>query len=81
MRLLLFGRLGDIGAHLNGATIPLEIGTVADVMAWTEQHNEALFKALHGPGVRIAVDQHFVDADAPVTARSEVAFMSPLSGG
>jgi molybdopterin converting factor small subunit len=81
MRLLLFGQLRDVAEHLNGAVVPLASGAVRDVVEWTRNESEALFAALHRPGVRFAVDQHFVDLDARVHADSEVAFMSPLSGG
>ena len=81
MRLLLFGQLRDVAEHLNGAIVPLTAGAVRDVVEWTRNESEALFSALQRPGVRFAVDQHFVDLDARVHADSEVAFMSPLSGG
>lgn len=81
MRLLLFGQLRDVAAHLHGASVPLNAGVVSDIVAWTREASEPLHDALQRPGVRFAVDQHFVELDACVRRDSEVAFMSPLSGG
>jgi len=81
MRLYLFGRLRDLAGHLHGATAPLAHGSVADLIAWASAESPELGAALKQAGVRFAVDQHFVDISAPVRGDSEVAFMSPLSGG
>jgi molybdopterin synthase sulfur carrier subunit len=41
----------------------------------------ALGEALAGPGVQVALDQVIVRGDAPLNARTEVAFLPPMSGG
>jgi molybdopterin converting factor small subunit len=81
MRLYLFGRLRDLAEHLHGAAPPLGDANVADLIAWASAQSPELGAALKQPGVRFAVDQHFVDIGASVGRDSEVALMSPLSGG
>ena len=43
--------------------------------------DRALGEALAGPGVQAAVDKAVVRGDVALTARSEVAFLPPMSGG
>lgn len=77
-RVLLFGRLSDIaGWHERD----LEGDSLFALRARLAEEDEALGRALGGPGVQIALDQEIVRGDAAVTARSEVAFLPPMSGG
>jgi molybdopterin converting factor small subunit len=80
-RLLLFGQLRDYAATLHGADVELPAASVADVLMWLEHNHPELGQALKRPGVRFAVDHCFADAGTAVSPDSEIALMSPLSGG
>jgi molybdopterin synthase sulfur carrier subunit len=80
----------------NGIRIRLFAG-LREQAGWAEQHwpmpaaSEApptpqqLWDALELPGplssVRIAINQQFSDADAPLKPGDELAFLPPISGG
>jgi molybdopterin synthase sulfur carrier subunit len=75
----------------------LLFGRLSDVAGWREREVESAFlsalrqrlaaddpdlgAALAGPGVQVALDQVIVRGDAPLNARTEVAFLPPMSGG
>ena len=44
-------------------------------------HDTALGEALGGVGVQAAVDHAIARGDPVLTARSEIAFLPPMSGG
>lgn len=77
-RVLLFGRLADLAGWRERE---MEGETLFALKTSLAAANEALAEALSGPGVQVALDQEIVRGDAPVTARSEVAFLPPMSGG
>lgn len=77
-RVLLFGRLADLAGWRERE---MEGETLFALKTSLAATSEALAEALSGPGVQVALDQEIVRGDAPVTARSEVAFLPPMSGG
>ena len=77
-RVLLFGRLADLAGWRER---DIEGDTLAALRLRLAEEDEALGEALAGPGVQVALDQEIVRGDAAVTARSEVAFLPPMSGG
>ena len=77
-RVLLFGRLADLAGWRERE---IEGDSLSALKSCLAEENEALGEALSGPGVQIALDQEIVRGDAAVTARSEVAFLPPMSGG
>jgi molybdopterin synthase sulfur carrier subunit len=81
MRLLLFGQIRDSAEHLHDTEIISSARSVRELMGWLCQSDADLARAFDRAGLRVAVDQCFVDFDAAITPQSEVAFMSPLSGG
>ncbi len=81
MRLFLFGSLRDCAEHLHGVELDAGAETLQQLLDWIGQHHEPLSQAIARPGVRFAVDQVFADRNAPLFPDSEIAFMSPLSGG
>lgn len=81
MRLLLFGQVRDGAEHLHGAEIDCDARSVRELVAWLRAGDKEFAIALERPGLRYAVDQHFAQLDTMVTPQSEVALMSPLSGG
>ena len=80
-RLLLFGQLREYAETLHGADIEAGATSMAELLGWLNQHHPELGQALRRPGVRFAVDGGFADAETAILPRSEVALMSPLSGG
>jgi molybdopterin converting factor small subunit len=80
-RFLLFGQLRDYAATLHGADVELPATSMAEVVAWLERNHPELGEALKRPGVRFAVDRCFADPGTAVSPQSEIALMSPLSGG
>jgi molybdopterin converting factor small subunit len=58
---------------------------VVDVATLWRRLQESLpadaFAALHGGGVRIAVNQELIEHDATLRAGDEVAFLPPITGG
>ena len=80
-RLLLFGQLRGYAEGLHGAEIETSATSMSDLLNWLGQHHPELSEALARPGVRYAVDGFFADTKTPILPRSEIALMSPLSGG
>lgn len=79
-RILFFGSLGD-AAGCAELQCDVALADVDAVRAWLTARDPRLGDALHAPGIRVAVDQHFARFDTPLAAPREIAFMSPLSGG
>ena len=80
-RVLLFGRLSDVAGWRSRE---LEAGSIAALTALTallSDEDADLAEALARPGVQVALDQEIVRGDAALTARSEVAYLPPMSGG
>jgi len=75
---LLFGRLAD-AAGWRERTV--EADSLSALRATLAALDAALGEALSGPGVQAAVDKAIVRGEAALTARSEVAFLPPMSGG
>jgi len=80
MRVLLFGRLGDLaGWRERVFDDPPE--SLAALRARIAAEDPALGAAIGGPGVQTAVDQAIVRGEACLSAAAEVAFLPPMSGG
>jgi molybdopterin synthase sulfur carrier subunit len=79
-RVLLFGPLRDLAGwrERDLEPPPASLYALRDLLA---AEDADLGAALLGPGVQIALDQVLVRGDAALTARSEVAFLPPMSGG
>ena len=77
-RVLLFGRLSDIAGWRERDIDSASLGALRDLLAGED---EGLAQALAAPGVQVALDQAIVRGDATLSARSEVAFLPPMSGG
>ncbi|HEY3951547.1 MoaD/ThiS family protein [Phenylobacterium sp.] len=77
-RVLLFGRLADVAGWRERQVDCISIRTLRDLLA---AEDEALGQALAGKGIQVALDQAIVRGDASLTAKSEVAFLPPMSGG
>jgi sulfur-carrier protein len=77
-RVLLFGPLRDLAGWRERE---VDAGSLAEIRAILTAEDAALGEALCGPAVQVAVDQAIVRGEAALTARSEVAFLPPMSGG
>lgn len=76
--MLLFGRLADVAGWREREVDCLSIHRLRDQLA---SEDGVLGEALAGKGVQVALDQAIVRGDVPLTAKSEVAFLPPMSGG
>ena len=77
-RVLLFGRLADVAGWRERQ---VEAASISALRALLSGEDDALAQALGGPGVQVALDQAILRGDAALSARSEVAFLPPMSGG
>ncbi|WP_293677987.1 MoaD/ThiS family protein [uncultured Phenylobacterium sp.] len=77
-RVLLFGPLRDLAGWREREVAATSLAELRSLLA---AEDADLGAALGGKGVQIAVDQAIVRGDAPLTTRSEVAFLPPMSGG
>ena len=80
MRVLLFGRLGDLAGWRERAVEPPP-ASLAALRALLAGEDAALGAALGGPGVQTAVDRAIVRGEARLSPMAEVAFLPPMSGG
>jgi molybdopterin synthase sulfur carrier subunit len=80
MRVLLFGRLGDLAGWRERSFDPAP-ATLTALKALIAAQDAALGAALDGPGVRAAVDKTIVGGETALAAGAEVAFLPPMSGG
>ena len=79
-RVLLFGPLRDV-AGWRERDLPEAPATLFALRALLAHEDPALGAALSGRGVQTAIDQAIVRGDAAIGARTEVAFLPPMSGG
>jgi molybdopterin synthase sulfur carrier subunit len=80
MKVLLFGRLGDLAGWRERSFEPAPISLTA-LKALIAAQDAALGAALEGPGVQAAVDKVIVRGETTLAAGAEVAFLPPMSGG
>jgi molybdopterin synthase sulfur carrier subunit len=79
-RVLLFGPLRDI-AGWRERDLPDAPATIYGLREFLSREDATLGEALARRGVQIALDQAIIRGDAAIGSASEVAFMSPMSGG
>jgi molybdopterin synthase sulfur carrier subunit len=77
-RVLLFGRLADVAGWRDRV---IESPSVSALRRLLSAEDAQLAAALAGPGVQVAIDQAIVRGDAALSAKAEVAFLPPMSGG
>jgi molybdopterin synthase sulfur carrier subunit len=77
-RVLLFGRFSDLAGWRERE---IESPSLSALRSRLATEDTDLGKALAGPGVQVALVQVIVRGDAPLNARTEVAFLPPMSGG
>ncbi|MET0295227.1 MAG: MoaD/ThiS family protein [Phenylobacterium sp.] len=79
-KVLLFGPLRDVAGWRERELDPPP-ASIAALKRSLGLEDPQLAEALAGPGVQVALDQQIVRGDRPLSAASEVAFLSPMSGG
>lgn len=77
-RVLLFGPLRDLAGWRER---DIDSPSLVALRTFLAGEDAELGAALGGPGVQVAVDQALVRGDIGLSARSEVAFLPPMSGG
>lgn len=80
MRVLLFGRLGDLAGWRERSFDPAP-ASLAALKALIAAEDASLGAALDGKGVQTAIDKAIVRGDACLTPTAEVAFLPAMSGG
>ena len=80
MKVLLFGRLGDLAGWRERSFDPAP-SSLSALKALIAAQDAALGAALDGLGVQAAVDRAIVRGEATLAAGAEVAFLPPMSGG
>jgi molybdopterin synthase sulfur carrier subunit len=72
-------RIGSGGERL---VLPDGLSTVADLLDWLATRSPGHAAALADRGaIRIAMDEDFVSADAPLGNPREIAIFPPVTGG
>ena len=77
-RVLLFGPLRDLAGWRERE---VAAASLSELRSFLAAEDADLGAALGGKGVQIAVDQAIVRGEVALTAKSEVAFLPPMSGG
>jgi molybdopterin synthase sulfur carrier subunit len=73
---------GKTGIGEEDVTPPAEVTDVAGLVRWLKTRGPGFEDAFQNMEVvRAAVNQEFVELDAPVKAGDEVAFFPPVTGG
>ena len=63
-------------------TLPENIKTAADLVAWMQTRGDTFEAAFANPdAIRLAFDHVHVKRDAPIGAAREIAFFPPVTGG
>lgn len=71
-----------IGRGQETVSPPDEVATVGELVSWLEDRGPEYQAAFAKRDViRIAIDQKYVSADAPLQGAKEVAFFPPVTGG
>jgi len=83
VKLLYFAWVREkIGRGSEEVTLPDNVETVADLVAWLKTRGPEFGEAFARPEiVRAALDKSHVKSDAPVLGAREIAFFPPVTGG
>jgi molybdopterin synthase sulfur carrier subunit len=78
-RVLLFGALRDLAGWRE--QIFEGVSDLAGLRSDITRLYPDLAEAISGPGVQVAVDKALIRGNSLLSARAEVAFLPPMSGG
>ena len=83
MRLLYFAWVKEkVGRASEEVTIPENVATVAELIAWLKSRGPEFANAFEREHViRAAIDQSHVRHDARIGGAREIAFFPPVTGG
>ncbi len=82
IKILFFGALRDAaGCAEMHCALPAHVGTPEALRDWLAERDPILGEAVRKRGVRVIRDHAFCAFDDTLADASEVAFVSPLSGG
>jgi sulfur-carrier protein len=83
IRLVYFAWVRErIGKTDEEVDLPVEIGTVADLVQWLKGRGEEYEYAFENESVvRAAIDHAHVKPDAAIAGAREIAFFPPMTGG
>ena len=80
MKLLYFAAVREaVGKGEESLVLPVEVRTIGDLSRFLEEHRPELRGRLGS--IRFAINESFVDPDAPVGPGDVVALIPPVSGG
>lgn len=83
MEILYFAWVRErIGVEAETVELPVSVVTVTALLDWLAARSPGHAAALADRrAVRVAIDQEFVGADAPVGGAREIAIFPPVTGG
>lgn len=83
MKLVYFAWVRErVGRPEETVTLPPEVTTVAELIAWLRTRGEEYAHAFETDGViRAAIDRVHARPDSPVVGAREIAFFPPMTGG
>ncbi|HTG37293.1 molybdopterin converting factor subunit 1 [Sphingomonas sp.] len=71
-----------VGSGAERIEPPADVTTMAALVEWLSGQSDAHASALaERQRLRFAVDQQFVDGDAPIVGAREIAIFPPVTGG
>jgi sulfur-carrier protein len=71
-----------IGKAEEELTLPSEVATIGDMIAWLKTRGEEYAHAFeNGRSIRAAIDRTHVKHDAPISGAREIASFPPMTGG
>ncbi len=71
-----------IGRPEETVTLPADVKTVSDLIAWLKTRGEEYAYAFEqAPLIRAAIDKVHVKHDAAIADAREIAFFPPMTGG
>jgi molybdopterin synthase sulfur carrier subunit len=83
VKILYFGWLRErLNRGEQEVDLPAEVMTIADLIQWLRNTDQAADLALQTPSrIRAAIDARLVSHDAPIAGAKVVALFPPMSGG
>ena len=71
-----------IGKQEEDVSLPADVVTVADLLAWLQGRGEEYAHALsHAEVIRVAIDHEHVDHHEKIAGAGEIALFPPMTGG
>ncbi|MBR2537206.1 MAG: molybdopterin converting factor subunit 1 [Hyphomicrobium sp.] len=71
-----------VGHSEERVSIPADIATVADLVAWLQARGDGYAHAFAKPSaIRAAIDQKHVQSSALIHGAREIGFFPPVTGG